>query len=359
MRMISRTPRSRLASCVLALVFLFSSGGGKPAITVIASPVQIIETSDREVASSSNSTVLSLSDGGMDNRCWIFTHLQKCGGSTVKEIILHRWGEDFHIYDNRHWKRGDTFTAQFAEHLLAGSWHVSGGGYVEGLRSHLRDRCDWFTMFRHPIPRLVSAFFYCKEVPTDVACASDKVDARVVDFVTFAKHWGNFAMRQLALGLIDVGDVIRDRGAIGNNLRRDGSLKGSGWYMVKVHLERERQSVQRLGGVQSLPDEALHDFLLPTLKMLQNNYTAVGILEHFEESLELFNRALGMPELDWHTSFAKYSIMKKDRAFETQEKKLLAEAWTNGEIKQYIVLDLVLYDHAVAIFNRQKDYYSI
>ncbi|CAN0469810.1 unnamed protein product, partial [Scytosiphon promiscuus] len=57
-------------------------------------------------------------------------------------------------------------------------------------------KCQWFTLFRHPVSRMVSAYYYCKEAPSDTACASEILNARDVDLVTFAKHWGNFALRQ-------------------------------------------------------------------------------------------------------------------------------------------------------------------
>lgn len=35
------------------------------------------------------------------------------------------------------------------------------GSYVEGLHPHA-DRCKWFTVFRHPISRVVSAYYHCQ-----------------------------------------------------------------------------------------------------------------------------------------------------------------------------------------------------
>lgn len=330
-------------------------------ISLLISGVRGIELStrkakDNEIPSNSNVTMLASAKNEVDTRCWIFSHLQKCGGSTVKEMIVHRWGEDFQIFDNNHWKRGDAFSARYSEILLSGKrWHVSGGGYTEGLRRHVGDRCTWFTMFRHPVPRLVSAYFYCKGVPTDAACASERVDAKDVDLLTFAKHWGNFALRQFVLSRIDVDDFINDSLAQGFHQRSDGLLQDSGWYMLKKYLKRGIYGSEE----EVLPDRALYDMLRPVLELIENNYTAVGLLENFHESLELFNRALGMPALDWHESFSQYSIMKQEKEFAAQEKKVLASAWTNAEIKQYIALDLVLYDHAVAVFNKQKKKYGI
>lgn len=50
-----------------------------------------------------------------------------------------------------------------------------------------------------PVHRLVSAFFYCKTFRGDPLCATFVLDARTADLGTFAKHWGNFGMRQASV----------------------------------------------------------------------------------------------------------------------------------------------------------------
>ena len=57
------------------------------------------------------------------------------------------------------------------------------------------ERCQWFTMFRDPIARVVSAYFYCKHAPIDPLCATSIMRANKVDLLTFAQHWGNFGLR--------------------------------------------------------------------------------------------------------------------------------------------------------------------
>ena len=143
--------------------------------------------------------------------CWIFTHLQKSGGSTIRKMLSDAWGSEFSIYDNKQWKSGDGFSSAFGEKLIASSTgKVAAGGYPEALRRvpPVESNCRFFTMFRHPISRMVSAYFYCQVNELDNACASVIVRARDVDLLTFAKHWSNFAVRQFALLFVPADDVI-------------------------------------------------------------------------------------------------------------------------------------------------------
>lgn len=78
-------------------------------------------------------------------------------------------------------------------------WNVAHGGCTEALRRHAHGTCKWFTVFRHPIARLVSAFYHCRESPGDPLCASEGAGAGGMDLVHFAEHWGNYALRQFAL----------------------------------------------------------------------------------------------------------------------------------------------------------------
>ncbi len=145
------------------------------------------------------------------DQCWIFMHLQKSGGSTIKAMLKDNWGSEYFIYDSMRWKLGDKFSLEFAERLATGvPYKVMAGGYPEALgRSPSVDSaCRFFTMFRHPISRMVSAYFYCRVAPRDVACASEIVRARDVDLLTFAKHWSNFAVRQFALRFVPADDVL-------------------------------------------------------------------------------------------------------------------------------------------------------
>ncbi len=148
----------------------------------------------------------------VNNQCWLFTHLQKSGGSTIKDILKDVWGAKAGIYDNWRWRFGEEASLDFGEQLATGKspFNVMSGGHTEALRRSpaVDSTCRFFTMFRHPISRMVSAYFYCQVYPGDEACASEIVRAGDVDLLTFAKHWSNFAVRQFALRFVSVDDVV-------------------------------------------------------------------------------------------------------------------------------------------------------
>lgn len=289
--------------------------------------------------------------------CWIFTHLQKCGGSTIKEILIDRWRPKFRIYDTTQWKAGDAFTQHYAQDVASGKeWHVVAGGYPEALRrtTVINNNCRWFTLFRHPIARMVSAIYYCRKAPGDTACASRVVNARDVDLVTFAKHWGNFALRQFALSMIPADDVMKHvTSETGRNLTARDISVTPGWYLLKMYLDDQAG----VSGYGNVPDAAMYDTLIPVQDLLRDSYAAVGILEEFNTTLSLFDAALKIPGVDWSASFDRGGKKNIDSVYKREEELSLVEAWANSEIKSYLHFDLLLYEHAVDVFHQQAQKY--
>lgn len=296
--------------------------------------------------------------------CWIFTHLQKCGGSTVKEILKESWGSRYFIYDSMRWKMGEGFLGPFAERLATKKdWNVMTGGYPEALRRSpaVEKNCRWFTMFRHPVARMVSAYYYCRELPGDVACASEIVDAREVDLLAFAKHWGNFALRQFVLSMVSADPVMtyarseEGRALLPEAIEDVNDV--SGWYLLKLYLETQVET--RSAELGDVPDAALVEMLRPAQDLLRDGYAAVGILEEFNTTLSLFDAALEMPGVDWHRQFDHDGMSNVDRVYMSEKQRALEDAWTNSEVKQFMQLDLLLYEHAVDIFRRQVELYGL
>jgi len=62
-----------------------------------------------------------------------------------------------------------------------------------------RPTCVWITVFREPLSRLVSAFFFCKHAMDDPLCARHHVNTRGGRLEGFANHWGSFGFRELLL----------------------------------------------------------------------------------------------------------------------------------------------------------------
>lgn len=243
------------------------------------------------------------------------------------------------------------------------------GGYTEALRRavDIQDKCSWFTVFRHPVSRVVSAFFYCKFRPLDYLCASMRMPPEAHNDVTeFARHWGNFGLRQFAMSTVAHGDVIdyieaEDGGnmtKIGRGEESVGWYNTSGWYLMKMYLNRKTKAGQQVVSDQD-PDGAMRHMLKPVQNLLCKRYAAVGILEKFDATLSLFNAALAIPGMDWKQEFSARGIRNQEKTLLQEEKETLAAAWTDPELKRYISLDLLLYEHAVDVFHEQAKLHGL
>ena len=269
--------------------------------------------------------------------------MPKSGGSTVKTILNSRWGrKNVFLYNSDAWKLGEEHAATFAQGNAG--WRVAVGGYSEVLRRHGGQGCKWFTMFRHPIDRVVSAYYYCHNKPQDQACASSVMVASEVDLLSFAKMWGNFAVRQFSLGELDIDTVMRVATS-------PEEKEWPAWYMAKEHLmetDAVRQESVAVGA-----DTALRDKVGFTQELLRDEYVAVGILEEFNATMALFDRVIGMPRLSWGKYFDLKGVANKNKDFASVKDKALEAAHNDERIKHFLRFDIELYDYAVRLFHEQ------
>lgn len=67
-----------------------------------------------------------------NDTCWVYTHMNKSGGTTVKRLLrpcLDNNGISYGLYDNPQWKRGlDFLQGDILKRNLKMIW----GGYTEG-----------------------------------------------------------------------------------------------------------------------------------------------------------------------------------------------------------------------------------
>ena len=64
--------------------------------------------------------------------CWVYTHMNKAGGTTVKRLLrpfLDDHGINYGLYDSPQWKRGLDF---LQNDMLKRDLRVIWGGYTEG-----------------------------------------------------------------------------------------------------------------------------------------------------------------------------------------------------------------------------------
>eukprot|EP00752_Nemacystus_decipiens_P004974 g4523.t1 len=306
-------------------------------------------------------------------KCWVFNHLNKAGGSTIK-YMLQPWIDEQEemtvgLYDSKQWEKGEKFARKFLAEENTLTW----GAYTEGLRPHGGgDECKWFTIFRHPIPRLVSAYYYCKKSPVDGLCASVVLRANETDIYTFAEHWGNFGLRQFSLAYALPEDVIAAEKESQNRcMPQEGRKSCPGWYRLKLYLEglnkRAEEEANAAGASPllrsskktSMKDGAMVELIQPVTELLNDKYAAVGILEHWDASIKLFQHVLDLPGFDWAHASHKMGKKNGNGTFKKEENAALATAWTDPKLKNSLMLDIVLYDHAVSIHNRQIEQHGL
>ncbi|CAN0424533.1 unnamed protein product [Pylaiella littoralis] len=308
-------------------------------------------------------------------RCWVFNHMNKAGGSTIK-YMLSPWVEErddvsVGLYDSLQWLKGGEYAREFLEERNTLTW----GAYAEGLRPYGGGQeCKWFTIFRHPIPRLVSAYFYCKKSPVDGLCASMIVNADDVDLYTFAEHWGNYGLRQFTLAYALPEDVLNFE-ADGEKTcaPQEGRRECPGWYWLKLYLEGLHEKAEAGGGegkvagrasllpllsesAQTTPDTedaAMRSLIqpvseLPQLRLARGTQQSDKYLPFLVNSLEI--KLLGSRQAGFKNG---------NSFFEQLEIDTLETTWTDPELKKHILLDLVLYDQAVSVHSRQLAKYGL
>ena len=95
----------------------------------------------------------------------MFLHMVKSGGTTVKDM-LRKAAETNNITQPKMTSReytGGASARRDVENALRDGRGMIYGGFVETVRpSKSEDKCKWFTIFRHPVARVISAYFHCR-----------------------------------------------------------------------------------------------------------------------------------------------------------------------------------------------------
>lgn len=306
-------------------------------------------------------------EGSKDDQCWVFTHMHSSRGMMARRALLDRWKGHAILFDIVQWRRGECYAADLVSHSR---WRVAHGGSTEALRRHGgATKCKWFTLFRHPIARLVSAFHHCRESPGDPLCATNALEGGDgMDLVAFAEHWGNFALRQFAMANVSFGEVQEWAAVAG----RHGNWPS--WYILKEYLNRDQRP-------EDEPEKALEVLLRTVEDVLLNEYAAVGIAEEYDTTMRLFDTALAMPGVDWSWPLqnagkekncgggcsgdaGSYGACSNGDAvgcpeLGSAEDETLQKAMLDPQIQHFVKLDMLLYEHAVKVFRVQCSRYGV
>jgi len=155
------------------------------------------------------------SDGAWPS-CVVFHAMHKSAGNTfvaVFSMANGAMGGTRYDCDNKYWDWGSKLCPGAAKttrepRLLCRGHALS----MAQSAPWLRPPCKWVTVFREPVSRLLSAYYYCKAQRRDPLCGSRHFNFDSAAFgnashvAAFAAHWGDFAFREMLLhpGLRDV-----------------------------------------------------------------------------------------------------------------------------------------------------------
>lgn len=225
-----------------------------------------------------------------------------------------------------------------------------------------------------PISRLISAYFYCKVRP-DQLCADFRGKSKTDDLLSFAEHWGNYGLMQFVLAFLTPEEIHADSGWAarleGNPCvvaTEDGQAhylqhepkRCPGWYMLKLFIESrgveagyQHEPVGEGSTAAALNQVWMHQFLQPAMGLLNEKYAAVAILEEWNTSMELFQATLEIPDFNWLTAFREGGSSRVNTEFQDAAHEARQRAMNDPKIRELLWLDILLYDHAVSVFNRQ------
>lgn len=195
----------------------------------------------------------------------------------------------------------------------------------------------------------------------DPLCAHEVIDIDAADIATFAEHWGNYAVRQFVMPFLSADEIMASPPAQECRLQSEtNGQRCCGWPYVKLKMDAPYLNDTSPPGSMRPVDE---DALYPYLKIAQDRistFAAVGIVEDFAGSLHLFDRALGLQDFDWVGRYDKLgSLNTVLPASQDSAARDLQRALTDPSIKKFIALDLLLYEHAVDVHERQMDQYGL
>ncbi|CAM9616207.1 unnamed protein product [Ascophyllum nodosum] len=254
--------------------------------------------------------------------CTMFNHMVKSGGSTIKgKLFGSSRMEGLPI-------PATCINGPGSEQACMDALHNSpvAVGYVEMLRqvnnTSIERECEFFTVMRHPIDRLISAFFYCptdhdiQERPRKFCGYAEDEGPATQRLVEFARDfWRNKAFRQMSFGLYCPPAAFCEQAVPGAQL---AVTEPGGWDLL--------QQIQAIMGT----------------------YTAIGFLEHWELSMRLFDAKVKSPVRDWEN----IQISNSGTMSELRD-SVYRWAHMSPEIHNILATDMLLYDYALSVFKLQ------
>ena len=331
------------------------------------------------------STNTSLLNRTQTARHHVFFHQNKCGGTATKRVIRAKKNLLPPINHAQATAVSACNPWVFKPGKYNEPWIV--GGYANGV-CDLLDReeggrgegssCHYFTMFRNPLFRLVSAFKFCNyhnsnnRWRTDQLCDAESswtetlASAKDVRsrFRVFVNRWSDFSVSQLAHSLGDCDGMCDGQvttcwpekmRSMGRPDLRSGSLPFSS--------ATSDDAEARFGAELRHPHPNNSIVEVPPLRTarriaadLQNRFSVIGLQRHFSLSMFLVGFTTGDEDFVRAALDPGYRN-KKPRTRLTDETtiELLQEVCSSPDLTSFIRHDFLVYSRAVQLFVRQLE----
>ena len=180
------------------------------------------------------------------NRCIIFLHLPKTGGVTLRRALKWKYAPEMLNLETLTKPAESLADVPLSERRNA---RVLTGHLHYGVHEYIPQPCDYITLLREPIARVVSYYYYILGHP---------------------KHWRHAEMVRSGMSLDEFARTSPERG-VENDQTRMLAGRGAG------ELDAGRLGREAL-------DEAKRNL---------ERFLVVGVTERFDESFILIRRALG------------------------------------------------------------------
>lgn len=286
----------------------------------------------------------------------IFLHNNKAGGISIRKC-MQAIGPDsgLNVSRNVFSYRYTAREFEYWKHAPRTKQHMGlYGGYSFGVCDVFNDGrpCSYFTMIRDPYDRAVSAYLYCsKNSSKDQLCTALK--ASEVSVVDWAMHHGSFFFRQLVFNPEVCNGSFDDSPYLSNF--DDIPHKFSSelipcWFKHKVLLQR------------MLSEKERGDLLKHVYDNLENYFAVIGLLEHFDLTMGMLQHVYHIPFKDRcsDSHYNKGNFRKRRQKVEADllVAKLKRELLADPRVNASLHADLLLYEKAKHIFNRQTEVFS-
>jgi hypothetical protein len=205
----------------------------------------------------------------------------------------------------------------------------------------MRPVCKWITVFRQPVPRLVSAYMYCiHSRPRDPLCGFSHFEVRNSTIRTFAAHWSNFAFRELLLH-----PSLRQM--ISSEKIPKSDIVWWSWKRLVGHdVEYLANEVGRAAF------DALRQMIVEG-----RMFDVVGLVERFEDTCRLLDKHMPLPLLGQSYLDLAHNLTDSHGSTRWKTKEPMVEKVSHAEqdpiVQAFVSTDLIVYEAAVARFEHQ------